>query len=316
MHRILDFILRLNVEARVGLGEDSWCHAFGERAGLIAAFDGCGGSGARKHALYSGHSEAFMASRLCAGAFFDGFRDSVTGDVPAEATAILRRCAQYCRDSFSAYRPAAGSASRLKSSMITTLPTTAAAALILPEDGALSVTVAWAGDSRVYALTPQGLMQLSLDDSEDPDPFETDAMMTNTLNADQTPHIHKKTLRLPLPAFLLAATDGCFAYYTTPMEFEGALLSTLADAATPNEWEQALAAQIGRVAGDDYTMVLASFGFSDFAQLRQAFAARYDLLRTQFLVPLSLLPPNDTAARRALWMQYRSEYMKYIKEAE
>lgn len=316
MHRILDFILRLNVDARAGLGEDSWCHAFSEHAGLIAAFDGCGGSGARKHALYSGHSEAFMASRLCAGAFYDGFCDSVTGEAPAEATALLRRCAQYCRDSLAAYRPAAGSASRLKSSMITTLPTTAAAAVILPEDSALAVTVAWAGDSRVYALMPQGLMQLTLDDSEDPDPFETDAMMTNTLNADQTPRIHKKTIRLPLPAILLAATDGCFAYFTTPMEFEGALLSTLADAATPNDWEQALHAQIGHVAGDDYTLVLAAFGFRDFARLRQAFAARCALLRTQYLAPLSELPPNDTAARRALWMQYRSEYMKYIKESE
>lgn len=316
MHDLLDFILKLNVEARKGLGEDSWCHAFCHSAGLIASFDGCAGSGARKHDFYGGHSEAFMASRFCAGAFFDGFLDSLDWNCPAHPDEILALCSQYCQDSFAAYRPAAGSGSRIRSSMITTLPTTAAAAIIQPEEKALLTTAAWAGDSRVYALTVHGLAQLSLDDSEDPDPFETDAMMTNTINADQPPRIHHKTCRIPLPAILLAATDGCFAYYITPMEFEGVLLSTLQAASSPVNWEQLLSAQIGAVAGDDYTLVMASFGFRDFVQLKRAFAERYASLFDKYLCPLSALPFSDTAARRALWLQYRPEYMKYIEEKQ
>ena len=86
MLSIFDFIIKLNVDAREGLGEDSWCYAFDRHTGMIAAFDGCGGSGARKHESYSGHSEAFMASRLCAGAFYDGFLDSFDPRTPARSS--------------------------------------------------------------------------------------------------------------------------------------------------------------------------------------------------------------------------------------
>ena len=55
------------------------------------------------------------------------------------------------------------------------------------------------------------------------------------------------------------------------MEFEGVLLSTLLAASCPNEWENALAGQIGCVAGDDYTLVMAVLGFRSFEALRQAF---------------------------------------------
>lgn len=313
MQKLLDFIVKLNVDAREGLGEDSWCYAFDRHTGMIAAFDGCGGSGARKHESYSGHSEAFMASRLCAGAFYDAFMDSLDPRVPADADGIIRRCKQYCQDSFGAYRPAGGQGARIKSSMIATLPTTAAAAILQPAGGQLVTTAAWAGDSRVFVLTPGGLAQLSVDDAEDTDPYETDAMMTNTINADRAPRVNQRVCRVPLPAIVLTATDGCFAYYTTPMEFEGVLLSTLLAASCPNDWESALAGQIGRVAGDDYTLVMAVLGFRSFEALKQAFSRRYDLLYRNYLTKIAALPPNDAATRRMLWESYRPEYTKYIE---
>ena len=48
-------------EARKTLGEDNWAYGFCKESGTIAVFDGCGGSGARKHDDYNNHSEAFMA---------------------------------------------------------------------------------------------------------------------------------------------------------------------------------------------------------------------------------------------------------------
>lgn len=313
MQKLLDFVIKLNVDARKGLGEDSWCYAFGESIGLIAAFDGCGGSGARKHEYYSGHSEAFMASRLCAGAFFDGFLDSLVQQNKIDPDTIIQRCRQYCHDTFTVYRPPTGQASRIKSPMITTLPTTAAAAVIQPANREIITTAAWAGDSRVYAMTPCGLAQISLDDSDDNDPYETDAMMTNTINADRTPRINQKVCRIPLPAIVLTATDGCFAYYTTPMEFEGALLSTLLAAVSPSDWESALAEQIGCVAGDDYTLVMAVLGFQSFENLKQAFSRRYDFLCENYLARIATLPLTDAATRRMLWESYRPEYTKYIE---
>ena len=43
MQSLLDFIIKLNVDAREGLGEDSWCYAFDRHTGMIAAFDGSAG---------------------------------------------------------------------------------------------------------------------------------------------------------------------------------------------------------------------------------------------------------------------------------
>ena len=314
MRNLLDFFIMLNVDARKGFGEDSWCYAFSKSAGLIAAFDGCGGSGARKHEFYTGHSEAYIASRLCAGAFFDGFRDSfVQQEKPTSAQQIFEISKQYCQNTFAAYRPPAGQGFRIKSSMITTLPTTVAAAIIQPSNGEILTSAAWAGDSRVYALTPRGLAQISLDDADDYDPYETDAMMTNTINADRAPRVNQKVCRIPLPAIIFTATDGCFAYYTTPMEFEGVLLSTLLSASCPNDWESALSEQIGRVAGDDYTLVMAVLGFQRFENLKQAFSRRYNLLCENYLTRLAALPLSDAATRRALWASYRPEYTKYIE---
>lgn len=314
MLNLLDFVVRLNAEARKDLGEDSWCYAFGENDGLLGVFDGCGGSGARKHTYYSGHSEAYMASRLCAGAFFDAFRDAST-DPPGESVLrIIARMAQYCQASFAAYRPASDQKVRIRSAMITTLPTTAAAAILQCSGHRLTVTAAWAGDSRVYLLTPDGLSQLSRDDSDDDDPFDTDGMMTNTLNADRAPRIHQRSCRIEQPALVLAATDGCFAYYTTPMEFEGVLLSTMLSASSVAEWEQRLTEQIGMVAGDDYTMTLAAFGFRSFERLKNAFTMRYEALNERYLKALAGLPLSDRGMRRQLWQSYRPGYVRYMEE--
>lgn len=308
----VDFILRISEEALQGCGEDSWCYSFTDSAGMIAVLDGCGGSGAKKHAFYSGHSEAFMASRMGAGALYNAFQDCAE-DPALNAGAILSRFESYCRSSFSAYKPPVDPNSRLRSSMITTLPTTLAAALLQPQKGGVALTAAWAGDSRVYLLAQTGLHQLSVDDSDDADPFETDGTMTNSLNADRKPEIRVNRRGFRLPALVLTATDGCFAYFKSPMEFEGVLLSTLAAASSAAAWERLLRERIGELAGDDYTLVLCSLGFGDFQSLQQALAPRTRLLRERWLAAIEALPEEDEGQRRLLWNDYRNEYCKYIK---
>ena len=311
----LDFLFSINVAAREGLGEDSWCYAFSQGSGMIAALDGCGGSGARKHEYYTGHSEAYVASRLGAGALYDAFNKVLDErGTAAEPEEILERFSRYCRDSFAAYRPPAAQKSKIRTSMVTTLPTTLAAAFLREQKGRVEVTEAWAGDSRVYALTPEGLAQLTMDDSDPPDPFVTDGTMTNTLRADREPRIHRSSQAIALPAILFAATDGCFAYFTTPMEFEGALEQALLASASAAEWEQRLRDQFYKVAGDDFTMVTAVMGFGSFSGLKQSFASRFQFLRERFLRPIAALSPDDIAGRRRLWDDYRENYMRYIKD--
>lgn len=299
-------------------GEDSYCHCFCDNAGLLGVFDGCGGAGARKHEFYSGKTEAYMASRLCAGAFYDTFRQMFSKNPPAPER-IGEQFGANTIELLKKYQPPTDDTGfRIMGSMVRTLPTTAAAAVIQQGDrGEILVSAIWAGDSRVYILDQKGLAQLSVDDTTVPDPMENlyeDGVLQNLFCSDRKVQVHTNTVKAKLPVVVLTATDGCFGYVSTPMEFEGILLRTLLSVDSPAQWEAALAETIGALAGDDHTLCLASMGYSDFRALQQCFAKRYDHILERYLRPVSKLPVDDRRSRYMLWNQYRGDYMRYIKD--
>lgn len=305
----LDFVLRICREMIPGHGEDSFCHSFCDSAGLLAVFDGCGGAGARTHDYYTGRTEAYMASRLCAGAFYDAFRAGET-DPQTLADGALERLKKYAP-------PVEPGALVMKGSMVRTLPTTAAAALVRPTgNGLLSVSAIWAGDSRVYLLDGNGLAQLTVDDTSVPDPMENvyeDGVLRNIFCSDRKVTVHCTTVEVKPPFAVLAATDGCFGYVSTPMEFEGLLLETLQSAQTPAQWEEMLSGAIGSLAGDDYSLCLAAFGYDRFLTLQESLRGRFAYLAQQYLEPVSRLSLEDRQSRMDLWQQYRDNYYRWMK---
>ena len=314
----LDFILSFCQEKVPGCGEDSFCYSFSDHAGLFGVFDGCGGAGAREHAFYSHHTEAYMASRICAGAFYDCFRKNVPEGVSPEEfvsrqlSPVAQRCMRY-------YQPPREAGEVLiKGSMVQTLPTTAAAALIQSGKGKeLEVSAIWAGDSRVYILDEKGLAQLTVDDTTVPDPMENlyeDGLLKQVVTADRPVQLHCRTVRLQPPFMVLAATDGCFGYVSTPMEFEGMLLQTLLSCDTADQWERSLKDLIGSVAGDDHALCLAAFGYHGMTSIQQSLSKRYAQLKQWYLDPVSSLSLEDRETRRKLWSQYKSDYCRYIKD--
>ena len=112
---------------------------------------------------------------------------------------------------------------------------------------------------------------------------------------------------------VLAATDGCFGYLSTPMEFEGYLLRSLLNSDKVVDWEARLAEMIGKVAGDDHTLCLASFGYRNFGNLQRSLAPRYEHLRETYLNPILELAEDDRPGRQALWERYKSDYMRYLE---
>lgn len=318
-HRLpLDFILSFCRDMIPGHGEDSYCYSFCDTAGILGVFDGCGGAGARKHDVYSGCTEAYMASRLCAGAFYDSFRRTFPCDLPAEQVAkeIL---APRAIETLAAFEPPKdGDGLKITGSMVRTLPTTAAAALVQQSEAdELMVSAIWAGDSRVYILDAQGLAQLTVDDTSVPDPMENlyeDGVLRNIFCSDRKVRLHCRTVRVEPPFVVLSATDGCFGYVSTPMEFEGILICTLLNSETPAEWEAKLAELIGRSAGDDHTLCLASFGYDSFAALQKSLSQRYAHILHEYLDPVSSLPVDDRQSRYALWGRYQADYMRYLKD--
>ena len=312
----LNFVLSFCKDVIQDNGEDSYCYSFCDSAGMIGVFDGCGGAGAKKHDCYSGKTEAYIASRLCSGAFYDSFRRTFPSKMPAQQLAdeVFKPTAI---NQLTANEPEQTGV-RITGSMVRTLPTTAAVALIRRDKGnTLEVSAFWAGDSRVYVLDKTGLAQLTQDDTSVSDPMENlyeDGVLRNIFCSDRKVTLHTKTVQLQPPFVVLAATDGCFGYVSTPMEFEGMILHSLLNADNPKQWEKNMLEMIGKTAGDDHTMCLAAFGYRNFIALQRSFSKRYDEIRETYLNPIYDLPKEDRESRNKLWESYRGDYMRYLED--
>lgn len=315
-----DFALSFCQDKIPGHGEDSYCYSFCDTAGLLGAFDGCGGAGARKHDYYSGHTEAYMASRFCAGAFYDQFRKLFPCNQTADALTKEVFAPQTARRLIDFGPPKDETGFQIKGSSVRTLPSTAAVALIQQGvDGSMLVTAIWAGDSRVYIMDSLGLAQLTVDDTTVTDPMVNiyeDGILKNILCSDKPVKLHCKTITMNEPFIVFSATDGCFGYLSTPMEFEGVLLETLLKTKCVADWERELANTLGSIAGDDHTLCLAAYGYRNYATLQKSFVRRYEYIEKHYLLPVSNIPVEDRESRFELWSSYRDNYMRYIKDGQ
>lgn len=312
----LDFhILHFCGEVRPELGEDNWCCGFDKSTGMIAVFDGCGGSGARKHTEYANHSEAFMASRLCAGALYECMQNHFPCDMSAEQ--FSKEILTPCISERIATNIPPEKVNGVKIKGMRTLPSTMATALIQSGNGGtLSVSPIWAGDSRVYILDSTGLSQITVDDSNQPDPMEglyDDGTLTNVICGNKPIALNHRTITIKPPFMVIVATDGCFGYVSTPMEFEGMILHTMLESSNVIQWEDNLRKLIASYAGDDHTLCLASLGYGSFANIQKSFSRRYDELKKNYLETIWATPWEDRDTRRRLWNEYRTNYLKYIK---
>lgn len=316
----LDFVMSFCRDKIPGHGEDSYCYSFCDTAGLLGAFDGCGGAGARKHDFYSGHTEAYMASRFCAGVFYDQFRLTFPSQLKAAdlvSNVFAPRITQRLNEFVPPYNDGGF---QIKGSSVRTLPSTAAVALIRQaKKGEVFVSAIWAGDSRVYIMNSKGLAQLTVDDTNVPDPMMNtyeDGVLQNLLCSNKPAKLHCKTIRMTEPFVVFTATDGCFGYLSTPMEFEGLLLNTLLKNQNAAQWESSLADSISEIAGDDSTICLAAYGYGKYTTLQQAFANRYSYLEKKYIIPVSKMPQEDKESRIALWESYCDNYMRYMKDGQ
>lgn len=316
----LTFMLSFCREKVPSNGEDSYCYSFSNTSGMLGVFDGCGGAGARRHDYYSNKTEAYMASRLCAGAFYDAFRSHCPLEMSVEefAEQVLKPTTVEQLVRFQPPKSEDGPV--LRGSMVRTLPSTAAVAIVeSQEDDSVKVSALWAGDSRVYILDGDGLAQLTVDDASVKDPMLNiyeDGVLRNMFASDRPVRLNFREVVVKPPFIVLTATDGCYGYVSTPMEYEGLLLHTLLGAANVAQWENTLADTIGNFAGDDHTMCLAAFGYKSFEGLKQSFAPRMQHLWETYIAPLQGVPVEVREPRFALWDQYKQAYFRYLEDGQ
>ena len=298
-----DFLIEVYAEKVKGEGEDSYLYIQGGDATLLATFDGCGGSGARGYERARGKTGAYLASRIASGAVRDWFHEGEAqgGD---EAIALLKqRMSRYLAEC----RQALGGESLVRGTLAKELPTTCAL-LMLPHRGQDALAI-WAGDSRCYLLDKGGLHQLTRDDVDSYDPMENlraDGVLTNVVSASSDFELHVRWIPVNGPCVALAATDGCFGYLSTPMEFERELLATLLESTNPADWERRLQKAFAEVAGDDATLCGVCVGFGKYDVLQDALAPRYHELCERYLHDIG---DKDDDERRRLWEGYRKDYL-------
>jgi serine/threonine protein phosphatase PrpC len=223
--------------------------------------------------------------------------------------------------------------SRLRSKLLRALPTTMAViALQRTARGGSTWSghVFWAGDSRAYVVTADGVAQLSTDDLRDPGDalanLRRDSVVSNAMSADTDFHVSYRRVSLEAPFLLIGATDGCFGYVPTPMHFEHLLLRALAGARSAQAWSSALQAAISEVTGDDAAMAVMGVG-TDFRGFQALLAPRLAELERTVIGPLDGLRSAVADAERALqqarqrheaetaglWRQYQVGYERYLR---
>lgn len=299
-------------------GEDSFAAETDAQGGMLCVADGCGGIGSRRYAKLANHTEAYIAARLAV----EGTRAWVSAldghslpSTASEAQACAARLAQTLKQRFSAFHGQYHNdvdSRVIMRGLQRTLPTTLCAALIDARSrDRLSCVFFWAGDSRGYVLSTEGLRQCTADHvvgcTNAMDNLYRDSKLSNMVNSDNDFHIDVYGLSVQKPCVVITATDGAFSYLPTPMEFELLLLKTLEASGDLSGWRNRLSASLAKFASDDCTLVMACYGADTFEELKSFFEGRRASLQTKFVTPVRRRRQNIDFAR-GLWEDYRHGY--------
>ncbi len=295
-------------------GEDSFCAGVRENSAFVAVFDGSGGMGFRTYPALGGCTGAYAASRLLSGALSDWYAGHASIESLREEHLVKEIDAAF-RNAYRAISPMNTGNARISGSMVRDFPTTAAIAFVRLIDGMLYLTAIWAGDSRVYLIDEKGMAQLTEDDVRNTDAFANlsdDGALSNVLALDGKFVLHSKTIPLEGPTIVLAATDGCFGYIPSPMEFEYLFLDTLVGAESITQLKNALKSGYSEIAADDFAMGFLCFHAADLKELQQAFAGRLAYLKKEMILPIFENEEEDL--RPAFWNTYKANYERYFRE--
>ena len=304
-------IVTVNGEMIKGNGEDSYSHIVNERYGFFGVFDGCGGIGSRKYEEFDNKTGAYIASRVVSDMSYEWFMDFCNRGEPLSEHLIcglLEDMREFLIENL-VIVDACVKTTAIKGSLTKKFPTTSALALCEYQQGFLEVCFVWAGDSRGYVLTKDGLVQVTIDDvSGNMDAMSNlsdDGRLTNVISANGDFKLNHKIITISQPTILITATDGCFGYFSTPMEFEYMLVETLTMSYNLENWQGRLDQYIRQYTGDDYTMCITICGYKKFSALKKAYISRKQQLYTDYI---SKLNTANLDKKNKLWKQYKKAY--------
>lgn len=327
-------------EKKEGRGEDSNPILFSNNDSIfLGVFDGMGGAGGAECVSDFSHdglhmTKAYVGSRIVKEAIEKSIHENpgilFSTNLDSILTNIIKE--RYAKEK-EKYPPK--SKGGLRSALIKEYPTTLAISCITRTTGHYSIDSFWAGDSRNYIWNQNGLFQISVDDLKgNLDPMQNlheDAPMSNCIQADGTFKInHKNILVSNKDKFIvISATDGCFGYYPSPMDFEKALLDSLNNASSIEEFEKNLTTAFAFVTADDFSFSIAAVGFKNFNELKSCLGSPTKLVKEYFNKrryfeqevrkteeKIAKLRDRVDSYLISLWPEYKRNYLKYMDSDE
>lgn len=184
------------------------------------------------------------------------------------------------------------------------LPTTLASIRYATVNNKINVEALWAGDSRCYALTKDGLFQLSMDDED------TSGAITNLFNEGNVDtKLNYKKYEFTQPCILFVVSDGFFDPFE-PYEnlgLEHLLFDCINKSTTVEEFKLNLLSKIDQIHADDASIAFTALGFKDFSTMKNHLQNR---TKEIFKMQKDYLKYQDF-----LYMQQQSnvEYLDYMK---
>lgn len=139
------------------------------------------------------------------------------------------------------------------------------------------VHAVWAGDSRCYVLSANGLQKLTLDDEDE------SKLLTNHFSADMAAELHYRVYRFRKPFILIGASDGFFdAYDKSNLTVEARLLLDMFNSSSVEELYNALVERYNKNLSDDTSVAFVSVGFSGYEHIKIILADRFNKINSLY----------------------------------
>lgn len=327
-------------EKKEGRGEDSEPILFSNEDSIIlGVFDGMGGAGGAECISDFSHdgihmTKAYVGSRIVKEAIEKSISENPGILSKSDSDSILTNIikVRYAEEKEKFPPKSKGG---LRSAIIKEYPTTLAISCITRTPEHFSIDSFWAGDSRNYIWNKSGLFQISIDDLKgNLDPMQNlhdDAPMSNCIQADAEFIINHKNIRLDNKErfIVISATDGCFGYYPSPLDFEMALSESLKNASSLEDFKEKLTSAFAYVTADDFSFSIAAIGFENFEDLRSSLRVLQDTVRKYLKdrkqvenkvkkKEKQIANLRDGVDKRltSLWPKYKQNYLKYMESNE
>lgn len=262
--------------------------------------DGLGGAGSTKHKVEEAgipamRTSGYLGSRVVAdsvASFYEFNYERITDivfsntDSAIPLQAVIEELKTTIKAALSTKMAKLGIDPMLtRNKTLKIFPTTLASALYFQDGEKVKILAIWAGDSRVYVLSPtKGLQMLSLDDAVNADvEMKSASEMNNCISAGNPFKLNYSILEMNEPGIVFCCSDGCFDYLPSPLHFEWLVLQTILSCvpnATSDNLGEAFANSVRdsvyQSIGDDTTMAGIICKINSTDELKKAFATRME----------------------------------------